>query len=125
MNKLFWMHADCLCAPPSNDAVFVFDDEQLKAAGWGLKRLMFVYECLLELPVEIRRGPTVQTLLETGAELVTVDSPDPWIREQIRQLQLQTTVQVLPPPVFVDLKEPVDLKRFARYWKRAEPKLLA
>ena len=124
MSKLFWMHTDCLC-DPLHDAVFIFDDEQLKAAGWGLKRLMFVYECLLELPVEIRRGPTVQTLLDTGAELVTVDSPDPWIREQIRQLQQRTTVEVLPPPAFVNLKEPVDLKRFARYWKRAEPQLLA
>ena len=119
MNKLFWMHHDCLTAPP-HEAVYVFDDEQLRAAGWGLKRLMFVYECLLELPVEIRRGSTVAALLEFDRPLVTVDSPDPWIREVIRQLE----IEVLPAPTFVELKEPVDLKRFARYWKKAEALLL-
>lgn len=121
MKKLFWMHPDCLCSPP-HDAVFIFDDDYMKVAGWGLKRLLFVYECLLELPVEILRGPTVETLRSLDAELVTVDSPDPWIREVIRQLK---TIEVLPPPVFVDLKEPVDLKRFSRYWRRAESRLLA
>lgn len=120
MNKLFWMHHDCLTEPAS-EAIYIFDDEQLAAAGWGLKRLMFVYECLLELPVQILRGPTVATLSAQNRPLVTVDSPDPWIREIIRQLE----IEVLPAPVFVDLKEPVDLKRFSRYWKRAESKLLS
>ncbi len=120
MKKLFWMHPDCLCAPPC-EAIFIFDDEYLKAAGWGLKRLQFVYECLLELPVEIVHGPTVETLKNRHAQLVTLDSPDPWLRARIRQLQ---PIEVLPAPVFVDLKEPVDLHRFSRYWRRAESRLL-
>ena len=72
MNKLFWMHHDCLTEPAS-EAIYIFDDEQLGAAGWGLKRLMFVYECLLELPVQILRGPTAATLSAQNRPLVTVD----------------------------------------------------
>lgn len=124
MTRLFWMHTDTLCEPPC-EAVFVFDDEQIDEAQWGLKRLMFIYECLLELQVEIHRGPTVATLLRIAearaATLVTVDSPDPWIRQQFGRLP----IEVLPAPQLVSLPEPVDLKRFARYWKRAEPKLLS
>ena len=123
MNKIFWMHPDCLSEPP-HEALFVLDDDYLRAAGWGLKRLMFVYECLLELPVEIRRAPTVETFAALGRPVVTIDSPDPWIRETIVRLQRRVEVEVLPPPVFVQLQEPLDLKRFARYYKRAEAQLM-
>ena len=119
MNKLFWMHQDCLSNPP-HEAVFVFDDAQLLADGWGLKRVLFVYECLLELPVQLLRGPTIATLRGLNRPLVTVASPDPWLRRIIAEL----AIEVLPAPCFVELKEPVDLKRFARYWKRAEDRLL-
>ncbi len=85
------MHADCLNAgwiPSGDRAVYVFDDEQLAAAGWGLKRILFVYETLLELPVEIHRGPTVETLVTLArnhAGITTVETPDPWLRERIQQ----------------------------------------
>jgi deoxyribodipyrimidine photo-lyase len=131
MNLLFWMHSGSLCPLPDTlvaDAAFVFDDEQLRQAGWGLKRIMFIYECLLELPVEIYRGPTVETLLalagEQSAGIMTVDSPDPWLREQIRKLQEHARVEVLPAPPFVELRKSVDLRRFSRYWKHAGPLLV-
>ena len=115
MNELFWMHSDCLTTPPF-EAVYIFDDEQLRLAGWGLKRLMFVYECLLELPVEIHRGSTLEILRGFNRPLVTVDSPDPWIRGVTTQL----AIDVRPAPAFVELAEPVDLRRFSRYWKRVK-----
>jgi hypothetical protein len=120
--KIFWMHTDCLREPPvsCDQAVFFFDDEQI--AGWSLKRVMFVHECLLELPVEIRHGAPV---FEGAARVVTVDSPDPWIRGQIERLRGEVEVDVLPAPEFVHLTEPVDLRRFARYWRKAESQLLA
>ena len=130
MSLLFWMHSDNLCALPDTlvaEAAFIFDDEQIRQAGWGLKRIMFIYECLLELPVEIYRGPTVETLLalagEQSAAIITVDSPDPWVREQFSRLREHAPVEVLPLPPFVKLREPVDLRRFSRYWKQAGPLL--
>lgn len=130
MNHLFWMHSGNLCPLPDTliaDAAFIFDDEQIRLAGWGLKRIMFIYECLLELPVEIYRGPTVETLLALSAQqsagIITMDSPDPWLREQIKRLREHVPVEVLPAPQFVELREPVDLRRFSRYWKQAGPLL--
>lgn len=87
-----------------------------------MKRLQFVYETLLELPVEIHRGRTAEILrAQAATRIVTVDSPDPWLREQFQQLPLE----VLPSPAFVELSGKVDLKRFSRYWAKAEGKLLA
>jgi len=129
--RIAWLHADCLNAAwlePTDHAVYVFDDKQIDADGWGLKRILFVYETLLELPVEIHRGPTVETLatLARGCEgIVTVDTPDPWLRARIADLREVAPVEVKPAPRFVELDGDVDLKRFSRYWAKAERKLLA
>ena len=129
--RIAWLHLDCLNAgwlEPNDHAVYVFDDAQIEAAGWGLKRIMFLYETLLELPVEIHRGPLVETLLTLARKyegIVTVDTPDPWLRNRIAELGLLTRVEVKARPVFVELEGCVDLRRFSRYWARAEKKLFA
>ena len=65
MSRLYWMHTDCMSQSQEalrQGTVFVFDDEQIEAAGWGLKRVQFLYECLLAMRVEIYRGHTVEIL---------------------------------------------------------------
>lgn len=127
------MHPDCLSAAwftPDDHAVFIFDDAYLTASGWGLKRILFVYETLIELPVEIHRGPTLLTLTaliaSSGATGVVIpDSPDPWLRNCIVLLRHLTTIDIVPTPAFVELTGKIDLKRFSRYWAKAEGKLLA
>ena len=129
--KLAWLHPDCLSdawIEPGQRAVNVFDDAQIDDAGWGLKRLMFLYETLLGLPVEIHRGPIVQTLAALARShggVVTVATPDPWVRARIAELGQSIPVEVKQAPVFVELQEPVDLRRFSRYWAKAEGHLLA
>lgn len=126
--KIAWLHSDCLTAnwlPPEARAAFVFDDAQIAAAGWGIKRLAFIFETLLELPVEIHRGPLVSTLASLGEPIVTVDTPDPWLRARIAELRQVVPVELLPAPVFVDIPGPLDLQRFSRYWRKAEGELLA
>lgn len=127
---LLWIHEDCLSvtAPPfarypQAPAVWVWDDEHLRSERWSLKRVQFVYECLLELPVAIERGDPARVLTEQalafGAQrIVTVASPSPrWA--QIRQA-LRVPVEVLEPVPLVELRGHTDLKRFSRYWKRAQ-----
>lgn len=131
---LLWIHSDSLTRgvlPAAIPAVFVFDDEQIEYEEWTLKRVAFLFECLLEIPnLNIHRGPAAQILAgELAAQrcshIVTVDSPDPWIRATIRTLQQIAHVEVLSAPGFVDVPgRPLDLKRFARYWKRVEPLLM-
>jgi hypothetical protein len=129
--KLIWVHEDCLHrdspawrAFPNSPALFVWDDAELRKAGWSLKRIGFVYECLLDLPVTIRRGDPVSEALRFSGELgssriVTVASPDPRIQRQAAAMG----AEVLPVEPFVELKGKVDLARFSRYWRKAEASL--
>ena len=130
--KLHWLHADCLNAgwldPARGPAVFVFDDRQLEAESWSLKRIGFVYECLLELPgVEIRRGPLTETVAQLVQErclesILTVRTPDPWLQAQAADLETRNIrVEWIAPDPFIALSGSVDLRRFSRYWRRAEP----
>lgn len=121
------MHADCLHRTSAayhenagSPSIFVWDDAELKRAGWSLKRIGFVYESLLDLPVEIRRGDVVYEVRryaeEVGATgIVTMESPDPHLKEQMAALG----AEVLRGEPFAKLEGAVDLRRFSRYWERA------
>ncbi len=131
MSDLLWIHDDCLSPKsrlfegPEAPAVYVFDDAFIEARGYGLKRLTFLYECLLEMPVGIHKGPLAQTVsdlaMAQGASRIrTMDTPDPLLRETIETLRAHFDVAVVSPPSFATLSGRVDLKRFSRYWKKAQ-----
>ncbi|MFM2158294.1 MAG: hypothetical protein RLZZ124_768, partial [Cyanobacteriota bacterium] len=91
----------------------------------SLKRIGFLYECLLELPVSLRRGQVAAEVLAFarahGADgIVTSAGTDPRVAAICAELELELPVQVLEPEPFVALREPLDLGRFSRYWRRAE-----
>ncbi len=58
-----WVHGDVLSpygpalkVYPDAPAIWVWDDALIEEWQLSLKRITFIYECLLELPVVIRRG---------------------------------------------------------------------
>lgn len=130
--KLIWVHSDCLHAKspayrahPDSPSLFVWDDAELLRAGWSLKRIGFIYECLLDLPVTIRRGDPVSQVRRFAEEMkctgiVSMSSPDPHLQAQAAALG----AEVLPFEDFVEIKGRVDLGRFSRYWRKAAPALL-
>ncbi|AFZ60786.1 hypothetical protein H6G54_05035 [Anabaena cylindrica FACHB-243] len=134
MNKpVIWIHGDCLNPQnpvfpkyPNAPAIWVWDDALIAEWQLSLKRLTFIYECLLELPVEIRRGNVGQEILNFAQEhdanlVVTVDSPSPRFGEicnQIEEKYLKLEVLAIEP--FFNYDDFIDLKRFSRYWKVAE-----
>ena len=127
-----WIHADCLSPQHPSllkhkdaPAVFVFDDVVLDGYGVTLKRLQFIYECLLELPVAIRRGDVAAEVAafaaESGATAVSTSStPAPRFHAIVSDLRQCLTLELLHEPPFVPLPDDIDLKRFSRYWRRAE-----
>lgn len=130
---ILWIHGEALGpanpalqAHPDRPAVFVFDDALIREQGISLKRLGFLYECLLELPVAIRQGDVAEQVLafthEHGADgVITSAAVDPRF-EQIRSvIARELPVHVLEPEPFVELDTPADLVRFSRYWRKAEP----
>jgi len=127
-----WVHADhlgprnpALLAHPEAPAIFVFDDVVLEGYRITLKRLVFLYECLLELPVEIARGDVTERVLgfarrHGATRVATTWTLAPRFVALATAIATETRVEVLQPRPFVDLSGPVDLGRFARYWRKAE-----
>lgn len=126
---IVWVHGDCLSpqspalrAYPGAPALFVWDDELLAMYRLSLKRIVFITECLLELPVQIFRGHVAEAVLtfatKHGADaIVTTESPSPRFAVISRHLADHLPLLVLPIEPFVAAQEPLDLRRFSRYWQ--------
>lgn len=124
-----WINGDCL-SPDSPalrlhsgaPALFVRNDALVSAYGLSLKCIVFIYECLLELPVVIRRGDVAEELLAFAREhdadrIVTTASPSPRFQAICGRLDQQLPIEVLPVARFVTAHGALDLKRFGRYWR--------
>jgi hypothetical protein len=132
-DTVVWIHADALSptnpaliANPDAPALYVFDDAALAKQKISLKRIAFIYECLLEMPVVIRRGDVSAQVLafaeEHGAaRIVTTDSVDPRFKRMYDEIskglpaghRLETVA--VEPFAAIDSRK-LDLRRFTRYW---------
>ncbi|WP_445633689.1 DNA polymerase [Nostoc sp. DSM 114161] len=129
---IIWVHGDCLSPYnpalqeyPDAPAIWVWDEALIEEWQLSLKRLTFIYECLLELPVVIRRGNVVQEILTFAQEqkadlVVTVNSPSPRFDDICNQIERSQKLEVLEVEPFFDYDGYIDLKRFSRYWKVAQ-----
>lgn len=130
---IVWIHGDCLSPKnpalqtyPDAAAIWVWDDALLEEWQIGMKRIVFIYECLLELPVTIRRGNVAAEVAAFAKEnnadgVATTDSPSPRfevICDAIEEAKLE--VEIWSPPPFVNYDGYIDLKRFSRYWRVAQ-----
>ena len=140
---LIWIHGDCLdprspalTAHPRAPRVFVFDEELLARYRLSLKRIAFLYECLLEIPgIEIRRGEVAAELADAAREtrarrIVTTASIAPRFADLRDALQRRhgLPVEALPVDPFLPLSPEeaarLDLKRFSRYWNALRARAL-
>jgi len=129
---IIWIHGDCLSPKspalreyPDVPAIWVWDDALLEEWQISLKRITFIYECLLELPVTIRRGDVATEILAFAKEhkatqIVTTDSPSSRFEKICDRIEESLELQVLEVEPFFDYDGFIDLKRFSRYWKVAE-----
>jgi len=140
MTTIVWIHADNLSpenpvlrAAPGAPAIFVWDDELLLDWRISLKRIVFIYECLLELPVTIRRGDVARELVEFAHahyanRILTAASPRPRHREICRRvaglMPKGSRLEVLDEEPFVAYEGKIDLKRFSRYWNTVKRHVL-
>ncbi|MEA5603672.1 hypothetical protein [Nostoc sp. UHCC 0252] len=133
MNKpIVWVHGDCLSPNnpaleqyPDAPAIWVWDEALIEEWQLSLKRIAFIYECLLELPVVIRRGDVGQEILTFAQEhdanlVVTANSPSPRFDDICNQIEGSIAVEVLEVEPFFEYDGYIDLKRFSRYWKVAQ-----
>lgn len=133
MKRVIWIHDEAISPEtparltyPDAPAVFVFDEAWMAKEQLSLKRIVFMYECLLDVPVEIRRGDVVDEVRAFAArhgaeEIVAPESPHPRLRRQGEALG----VRWIEGETFVRLARRPDLKRFSRYWRVAKKSVFA
>ncbi len=129
---IVWVHGDCLTpthpallAYPGAPALYVWDDDLLRSSAVSLKRIAFMYECLLEMPVTIRRGDVAEQIIafarEHGAgRVVTTESVSPRFRAIAARIKGALPITIMPVEPFLDYEGFIDLKRFSRYWSVAQ-----
>ncbi len=139
---LLWIHTDSLnpAAPifatcPDAPALFVWDTTastptpapSSPAPSISLKRAIFIAECLQQMPpqLEIRTGDPASELLAAAhatqaSHIIAQRTPDPRLQAIARTLQTHLSIVWIDPPPFVTANRGFDLKRFSRYWQRAQ-----
>jgi hypothetical protein len=132
-HSIIWLHDEALrlthpvfaTAPACADAVFIWDDTYLKNSGYSLKRLIFIYETLCTVPIDIIHGDTLTMLRTLAATSLYIPySPNPFVQNIISELSAIMEVHVVQDVPFVRVSEDIDVTRFFKYWKRAEQSAL-
>ena len=133
VNPIVWVHEESLGPNnpaledfPEAPALFVFDAAWIRQQQISRKRLGFLYECCLELPVTIRKGDVVAEVLafaqRHGADgVVTSGAVDPRLNRTASTIHRDLPLWILDGEPFVELSRPPRLGRFSRYWRDAEP----
>jgi hypothetical protein len=134
-NPVIWVHGDCLRPTnpalehtPSAPALFVWDDELLAQYHISLKRLVFMYEALLEMPVTIMRGNVPEQVCafaeqHAASHIITTHSVAPRFADHLQHIRRRYRVEVLKEEPFVDIPIHTDIRRFSRYWVAAAKSL--
>ena len=112
-------------APTDTTAIFVWDDAYLRAANYSLKRLIFIYETLCELPITILHG-TMDEVVKTyvPSTLYVPATHNPLLAAEIGRLAHLAPLQLVADEPFVMMQFKGELRRFFPYWKKAESKAL-
>jgi len=135
MATILWMHDGALranhpmfeCQPIQSadhvKTVFIWDNDYFAAAEMGLKQLVFIYEALIDLPVEIIEGSTVDVLRQLAGEdgtIVTASSSDLGLTQIMAALNTSHRLYQVADESFARLDKTPDLRRFFRYWNKAK-----
>ncbi len=129
---ILWVHEEAL--GPANPALqdypdapglFVFDDAWIQEQAISRKRIGFLYESALSLPLTLRRGDVASEVLRFaqrhGADaVVTSAAVDPRLQRIAAAIDRELPLWMLDPDPFVSLAKPPPLGRFSRYWREAE-----
>ena len=130
---ILWVHEEALGpnnpalrAWPDAPALFVFDTLWIQQQRISRKRLGFLYENALELPLTLRKGDVAAEVIAFAQRhdadgVVTSTAVDPRLRQIADAIDAELPLQELEPDAFVELPRPPRLGRFSRYWREAEP----
>ena len=128
-NAIIWIHEQALstshpvfkAAPQEAKSIFIWDDNYFKNSCYSLKRLVFIYESLCELPIDIIFGETSTILMDLAIkELYIPSGYNPFINEIINKLPKNTKIHIVPDKDFVIINSNLQFRRFFQYWQKAK-----
>lgn len=126
-HDIIWLHDKALNALPlinQNEQLktyYIWDEHYFKSRSYTLKRLVFIYETLCEMPILIIKGNTVDVIDSLKPHTIkTWHTPDTVVKGIMRQLSDNHSVEIIKPKPFVDVSEKDDFIRFFKYWNKAK-----
>lgn len=133
MVDLYWIHEDALrlnhpAALAAGDDVyqfFIWDEAYLQKMDYGFHRLHFIYEALCDMGISIYKGDILTVLKELSTEhqpnaLYIAHSANPLLKEYMQHAKTMVTTHIVEDEPFVSLHNNPELKRFFRYWNKAQ-----
>ncbi len=140
---LVWLTLDSMAATspaatahPQAPRLFVIDPEWISQERPSLNRLIFLFECLADIPgVEVVLGDPHEAVPARARahgceQIVMTETPCPRIRRAVAAIESASAdlsegrkplpVAVVPWPRFCDRSRVRDLGRFSRYWREVE-----
>ena len=112
---VIWVHEEALgtsnpalLEQPDSPGVFVFDTEWIQEACISRKRLGFLYESALDLPITLRKGDVVKEVIafaeRHNADGILSSLPvDPRLERIAAAIEEHYSLELLEPEPFVTL----------------------
>ena len=106
---------------PNSRALFIWDDAYFKKRNYSLKRLVFIYETLISMPVDIVRGETSEIVNDLAPKkIITPYTADLELRQLMSEAFKDFELELVYPKAFVHINDEFNFTRFFKYWNKAK-----
>jgi len=136
--NFIWIHENAMsvnhpvfkAAGGNAHAFFIWDKGYFEQNAYSLKRLTFLYETLIDMPITVYAGDTATTLRhlcenqDDNSILYVPETPDAYVLKVIDKIQLDISVQIIQDKPFIEVSDDVDMARFFRFWNRSRKSAL-
>lgn len=129
LRELIWVHDKALNKElivqqnpdEQSRALFIWDDNYFQNSAYSLKRLIFIYETLCQMPLTIVKADTFDLIKSLApAKIKTFYTADTSIKQMIDKLSSIYEVEIIKPKSFVSITSSHEFKRFFTYWNSAK-----
>lgn len=118
-------HPVFTAAPINTQAIYIWDDEHLKSLNYSLKRLIFIYETMCELPIDIISGNTIEVIEGLApARIYFPSTNNPLIVAMLEKIATISPIEIIADEMLSSQQPPNHLRRFSQYWKKIEKNVM-
>lgn len=101
--------------------IYIWDDGYYQRKGYSLKRLVFIYETLCAMKVDIIKGDTIAIFQCLSPNKIYIPySADSEIKKLSDNISKITDIEIIKEVDFVNMANDISLKRFFQYWNKAK-----